>query len=69
MTTDAEPILCNLDARGNRTRARVGAVLAVVTIAIAAAVIASDASAWWALAAFLPAYGAAIGFLQAKAST
>jgi hypothetical protein len=63
-------MVCNLDARGDRTRARVGVALTVVTVVVAAIVVLRrDLSPWWSLAALPPAYGAALGFLQAKAST
>ena len=70
MTSDAQPMVCNLDARGDRRRAGVGVALTIVTLAVAAFVLLRrDLSPWWALAVLPPAYGAALGFLQAKAST
>ena len=69
MPTDSTAVACNLDARGNRRRARVGALLAVVTIVVAVLVMRDGVAPWWRLAVFPPAYGAALGFLQAKAST
>ena len=70
MTDDVQPMVCNLDARGDRTRARIGVALTLVTVAIAAfVVVRRDLSPWWSLAVLPPAYGAALGFLQAKAST
>lgn len=69
MATDARPMVCNLDARGDRTRARMGYALTVATVAVAAVVVVRDLAPWWSLAALPPAYGAALGFLQANAST
>jgi hypothetical protein len=69
MTSDGEPITCNLDVRGARRRSRVGVVLAVVTVVTATVVVVRGASPWWGLAAALPAYGAVLGFLQAKSFT
>ena len=62
-------MVCNLDARGDRRRARVGYALAAVAVAIAAFVLVRDLAPWWSLAVLPPAYGAALGFLQANAST
>lgn len=63
-------MVCNLDARGDRRRARVGVALAVVTAAVAVfLVLRDDLSPWWSLLVLPPAYGAALGFLQANAST
>ena len=70
MTDDAQPMVCNLDARGDRRRARVGIALTVVSVGVAAFVLLRrDPSPWWSLAVLPPAYGAALGFLQANAST
>ena len=70
MATSTPPMVCNLDARGDRTRARVGVALTVVTVVVAAIVLLwRELSPWWSLAVLPPAYGAALGFLQAKAST
>jgi hypothetical protein len=70
MATSIPPMVCNLDARGDRRRARVGVALTVVTIVVAAIVVLGHVlSPWWSLAVLPPAYGAALGFLQAKAST
>ena len=69
MATSTPPMVCNLDARGDRTRARVGAVLTAVSVVVAAVVVLRDLSPWWSIAVLPPAYGAALGFLQANAST
>ena len=70
MATDAPPTVCNLAARGDRRRVRLGVVMTAVTVAVAALVVLRrDLSPWWSLAVLPPAYGAALGFLQAKAST
>ena len=70
MATSTPPMVCNLDARGDRRRARVGVALTVVTFVVAAVVLLRrDLSPWWSLAVLPFAYGAALGFLQANAST
>ena len=70
MTSLDEATVCNLDRRGIDRRANVGIALGVVTVAVAAFVIwRRDLAPWWSLAVFPPAYGALLGFLQAKAST
>jgi hypothetical protein len=70
MATSTPPMVCNLDARGDRRRARVGVALTAVTLAVAAFVLLRQGlSPWWSLAVLPPAYGAALGFLQANAST
>lgn len=69
MATDALPMVCNLDARGDRTRARVGIAFTVATLAVAAFVVVRELPPWWSVAVLPLAYGAVLGFLQANAST
>lgn len=70
MTSPEAATVCNLDRRGVTRRANVGIALGVVTVAVAAFVLLRrDLTPWWSLAVLPPAYGAILGFLQAKAST
>jgi hypothetical protein len=63
------PLVCNLDRGGARLRGRIGAVLAVGTAITLVLVLRDDVARPWRLVVFPLAYGAAIGFLQARAST
>ena len=67
---DATPTLvCNLDPRGTRLRGTIGLVFAVVTLVALVLVALGSLPGWWRLLVFPPAYGAAVGLLQARAKT
>ena len=69
MPNEAWSVVCNLDTRGAKMRGTVGVVFAGVAVVALAAVLLGDVPWWGRLLVFLPAYGAAVGLLQARAKT
>lgn len=70
MPNEATPEVCNLDTRGARLRGSIGVTFLVVTAAAFAAILLlGDVPRSWRLLVGLPAYGAAVGLLQARAKT
>ncbi len=68
-TTD--PVVCvsNIGPKEQRKRLMSGIVAFVIGIALAALLIAANASVWWRLILFLPFAGAGIGYFQARDKT
>jgi hypothetical protein len=60
------PGACNIGAAEIRRRRDTGVALAIVTAALAVALVAVGAPPWARLLVFFPAAGAAIGILQAR---
>ena len=60
----------NISPREAAKRRLFGFVMAITAVAVAVGLIlSSDISRWWRWVVFLPAWGAALGFLQAHYST
>jgi hypothetical protein len=59
----------NISEAGVRRRMRFGAISTVLTVVLAGCVILTRARWFWSAAVFVPAYVAAIGFLQAGRRT
>lgn len=67
----AEQIVCvdNIGPREVKKRLHFGVIAAVVTVVVAAALIALGADRLWRGLLFLPAWMSALGFLQARQRT
>ena len=63
------PACSNIGARGIRRRHRSGLVLAAISLAVLAALLAFDAPRWSRLLLFAPAWMSALGLLQAREKT
>jgi hypothetical protein len=62
--------LVNISRSEAAKRRNLGVVMALIALTIAAAqVFSGDLSRWWRCAVFVPAWAAALGFLQAHYST
>ena len=60
----------NINPREAAKRRLFGIVMTVIAVAATVGLIfSSDISRWWRCVAFVPAWGAALGFLQAHYST
>jgi hypothetical protein len=59
------PGVCNIGPAERRARMRAGWIGLAATAALCFLLFSFQASPWWALFLFLPAAGAAVGFLQA----
>ena len=60
----------NINPREAAKRRLFGFVMAIIAVAVALGLILSgDISRWWRCAVFVPAWAAALGFLQAHYST
>jgi hypothetical protein len=69
MPNEAWSEVCNLDVRGSRLRRGVGVSFLAVTAMAFVAIVVADVPRGWRLLVFGPAYGAAVGLLQARAKT
>lgn len=69
MPDEAPVEVCNLDRRGAYRRRAIGVVSLAATAIALAVVLLGDVPRWWRLLVFLPAYGTAVGLLQARAKT
>jgi hypothetical protein len=69
MLNEPQPEVCNLDTRGARLRGAIGVTFLAVTAAALAVILLGDIPRGWRLLIALPAYGAAVGLLQARAKT
>ena len=59
----------NIGPGERRKRLVFGAVAAVVSVAILAALLASDANRWWRVLLLLPFWACALGFIQVREKT
>lgn len=69
MPNEPQPEVCNLDTRGARLRGSIGVTFLALTAAAIAVILLTDVPRGWRPLIALPAYGAAVGLLQARAKT
>lgn len=63
------PQIANIGPRERARRRRAGWIMLAAGLAVAAGLVAADVDRWWRLLLFLPFWGSALGFLQARART